>query len=303
MGKSAPAAPPTPDYVGAAQAQGQANKETAIAQGYINNPNVYGPTGSQVVTFGANNQPTITQSLTPTAQATFEAQQRVQKALSNLGEQGIGTAQSVLGKAFQPTVGALQTQLDTSNLAQMPVNAGTTGQEAILSRLEPTLTRRSNQLEQTLANQGLTLGGEAYRNAKLDEARAQNDLLSQAALQGIGLDTSARAQGFNEAQNQMAAQNAAVQQELQRQAYMRQQPLNEITGLMSGSQIQMPSFQGYQPAQITPPPIMQGALAQGQSAMDQYGIQSANYNAGNAGLYNLAGTGGMIGAKYFGLIP
>jgi hypothetical protein len=302
MGKSAPAAPPTPDYTGAAQAQGQANKETAIAQGYINNPNVYGPTGSQVVTFGANNQPTITQSLTPTAQATFEAQQRVQKALANLGEQGIGTAQGVLGKAFQPTVGALQTQLNTSNLAKMPVNAGTTGQEAILSRLEPTLTRRSNQLEQTLANQGLTVGGEAYRNAKLDEARAQNDLLTQAALQGIGLDTSARAQGFNEAQNQMAAQNAAIQQELQRQAYMRQQPLNEITGLMSGSQIQMPMFQGYSPAQIGQTPIMQGALAQGQSAMDQYGIQSANANAQNAGLYNLMGTAGGLGAKYFGLI-
>ena len=302
MGKSAPAAPPTPDYTGAAQAQGQANKETAIAQGYINNPNVYGPTGSQVVTFGANNQPTITQSLTPTAQATFEAQQRVQKALSNLGEQGIGTAQNVLGKAFQPTVGALQTQLDTSNLAKMPVNAGTTGQEAIMSRLEPTLTRRSNQLEQTLANQGLTLGGEAYRNAKLDESRAQNDLLSQAALQGIGLDTNARAQGFNEAQNQMSAQNAAVQQELQRQAYMRQQPLNEITGLMSGSQIQMPTFQGYSPAQIGQTPIMQGALAQGQSAMDQYGIQSANANAQNAGLYNLMGTAGGLGAKYFGLV-
>jgi hypothetical protein len=302
MGKSAPAAPPTPDYTGAAQAQGQANKETAIAQGYINNPNVYGPTGSQVVTFGANNQPTITQSLTPTAQATFEAQQRVQKALANLGEQGIGTAQGVLGKAFQPTVGALQTKLDTSNLAKMPVNAGTTGQEAIMSRLEPTLTRRSNQLEQTLANQGLTVGGEAYRNAKLDEARAQNDLLTQAALQGIGLDTSARAQGFNEAQNQMAAQNAAIQQELQRQAYMRQQPLNEITGLMSGSQIQMPMFQGYSPAQIGQTPIMQGALAQGQSAMDQYGIQSANANAQNAGLYNLMGTAGGLGAKYFGLI-
>jgi hypothetical protein len=302
MGKSAPAAPPTPDYTGAAQAQGQANKETAIAQGYINNPNVYGPTGSQVVTFGANNQPTITQSLTPTAQATFEAQQRVQKALSNLGEQGIGTAQGVLGKAFQPTVGALQTQLDTSNLAQMPVNAGTTGQEAILSRLEPTLTRRSNQLEQTLANQGLTLGGEAYRNAKLDESRAQNDLLTQAALQGIGLDTSARTLGFNEAQAKLAAENQAKLSAFQQDITKRQYPINEIAALMSGSQLTTPQFQSFAGSQIAPAPITASQMANNQNMMDLYGIQSANANAGNAGLYNVLGTVGGLGAKkLFGL--
>lgn len=301
MGKSAPAAPPTPDLIGQAKVQGEANKETAITQGYINNPNVYGPTGSQTVTFGANNQPTITQTLTPEAQKTFEAQQRVQRALANLGEKGVSTAENVLGQGFKPTVGALQTKFDTSNLPPLPVNADTTAQEAIMSRLEPTLTRRSNQLEQTLANQGLTVGGEAYRNAKLDEARAQNDLLTQAALQGINLGTGIRAQGFNEEAARVAAENAAKQQQLQTEAYLRQQPLNEITGLMSGSQIMMPSFQGYQPAQITPPPIMQGALAQNQAAMDQYGIQSANYNAGNAGLYNLLGTAGTIGAKAYGI--
>lgn len=288
MGKDAPSAPPAPDYTGAAQAQGAANVETARASAKLSNPNIYGPLGTQLVSYEGD-IPTVRQTLTPSAQSTLEAQQRVQRSLANLGEQGIGTAQSVLGKAFQPTVGGLQTQIDTSNLAQMPVNAGTTAQEAIMSRLEPTLTRRSNQLEQNLANQGLTLGGEAYRNAKLDEARAQNDLLTQAALQGIGVDTSARAQGFNEAQNTMAAQNAALQQELQRQAYMRQQPLNEITGLMSGSQIQMPQFQAYQGQNIQAPPIMQAAQAQNAAALQNYGLQSANYNAANQGLYGLGG--------------
>ena len=45
---------------------------------------------------------------------------------------------------------------------------------------------------------------------------------------------------------------------------------------------------------------MQGAMAQGQAAMDQYGIQSANANAQNAGLYGMLGTaGGLAGMKYF----
>lgn len=51
MGKDA-STPSTPDYAGAAQAQGAANVETARAQGRMNNPNVYTPYGSQTVTWG-----------------------------------------------------------------------------------------------------------------------------------------------------------------------------------------------------------------------------------------------------------
>jgi len=294
FGGSQPAAPAVPDYAGAAAAQGAANKETAIAQGYINNPNVYTPAGSQLVTFNpTTNQPTIRQTLTPTAQETFDTQQRVQKLLASLGETGGKTAQDVISNAFSPTGTAgqgLQTRLDLSSLAQMPVNAGMTGQQAIMSRLEPQLQRQQAAMENQLANQGITPGSEAYRTAQTQAAQNRNDLLSQAALQGISLDTGARAQGFNEQQAQMAAQNAAQQQELSRQLAMRQQPLNEITGLLSGSQIQMPQFQGYQAAQVAPAPIFAGAQAQGQAAMNQYGIQQAQQNA------NMAGLGGLLGA-------
>lgn len=48
----APAPPPTPDYRGAAEAQGKANVDAAITQGKINNPNVINPYGSQTVTWG-----------------------------------------------------------------------------------------------------------------------------------------------------------------------------------------------------------------------------------------------------------
>lgn len=299
MGKSAPAAPAPPDYAGAATAQGAANEATARLQGRLNNPNVSGPLGGQTVTFGSNDQPTITQTLTPDALAALQAQQRVQKSLANLGEQGIGTAQTALSTPFSPNSPALQTSIDTSNLAKMPVNAGTTGQEAIMARLQPQIERMDAQTRTRLANQGLVPGGEAYSNAMMDVNRQKNDLLSQAAIQGIGLDTGARAQGFNEASAQLGTQNAAQQAELQRQSFLRQQPLNEITGLMSGSQIQMPQFQGYQPTNIAPAPIFAGAQATGQAAMDAYGIQSANANAQNAGLYGALGTAGGLAAMKF----
>jgi len=284
----------TVDPTAAAKAQGAANVETAIKQGYINNPNVYSPAGTQLVTFDpSTNQPTVRQTLTPTAQTTFDTQQRVQQLLAKLGETGATTAQDVLNKPFTPSgtaAGPLQTRLDLSNLAQMPVNAGMTGQQAIMARLEPQLQRQQAAMENQLANQGITPGSEAYRTAQTQAAQNRNDLLSQAALQGIGLDTGARAQGFNEQQAQMAAQNAADLQERQRQLAERQGPLNEITGLLSGSQIQMPQFQGYQPAQVAPAPIFAGAQAANQNALTQYGINAAQQNA------NMSGFGSLLGA-------
>src|SRR3990167_4982910 len=56
MGKSA-STPPAPDYIGAANAQGAANQQAAQQTGYINNPNIYNPYGSQTVSWGAPNTP------------------------------------------------------------------------------------------------------------------------------------------------------------------------------------------------------------------------------------------------------
>lgn len=313
----APAAPPAPDYAGAAVAQGASNKETAIQQGYLNNPNVRGPLGGQTVTFDSTtNQPTITQNLTPQAQQTLEAQQRVQGALSNLGEKGIGNAQKTFATEFQPNLPGIQTNvgptdvqkgLDLSNVAQMPVNAGSTGQEAIMSRLAPQLERQQKSTAQNLANQGLVPGGEAYTNAMRDQSNAQNDLLTQAALQGIGLDTAANQQGFNQALSTQSATNSANAQDLNQrlaaaqfgntaqgqslaqQLQLRNQPLNEITGLMSGSQLQMPQFQGYTPTNITPAPIFAGAQAAGANALQNYGLQNASSNANMGALGSLGG--------------
>jgi len=293
-GSSSPSPVQTYDPVAAANAQGAVNKETAITQGYINNPNIYTPAGSQLVTFDpTTNQPTVKQTFTPTAQETFDTQQRVQKILARLGETGTTTAQNILSKPFSPTgtaAGPLQTRIDTSNLAKMPVNAGTTGQEAIMARLAPQLERRQASLENQLANQGITPGSEAYRTAQTQEAQNRNDLLSQAALSGISLDTGARAQGFNEANATMSAQNAADAAELARQYQERTQPLNEITGLLGGSKIDTPTFQAYNPAQLTPAPVFAGAQAANQNALTQYGINSAQQNA------NMSGFGSLLGA-------
>ena len=494
-------------------------------------PGAAAPTREQFTTDA--DTPTITQYLTPEAQKTLDAQQRVQLALANLGEQGIGRVNEIFGKPFEfkgpelqtslggygqvqgapnlesygraganvapqfvnygpiagqygmaqagpaggqygmaggnvaqqaagagpsagqfgmqqggPAAGQLQTSLNTSNLAAMPINAGTTAQQAIMARLQPQLESQRAQLETQLTNQGLVRGGEAYNAAMQEQAQRENDLLSQAALQGINLDLAARQQGLGEAQalgqfgnqaqlaqfgmgqqaaqasnqaaaanfaqaqaaqqlaNQAAAQNfaqgvtgqqlqnqaiaqnfaqnqaaneaynsavqqnmamgmsaaaaqnaaaqqvyaqqmgvanlanaaigqnqqtalaqmqaqnaaqnqaynqalqaaqfgnTAQQQALQQQLGLYNQPLNQISALMSGSQLQMPQFQGYQGANVAAAPIFQAGQAQNQYNMDVYNAQQAAANQGMAGLFGLGGSllGGPLGGSAGGFL-
>ena len=368
--------PPVPDYAAAAQQQGAANIEAARATAKLGNPNIYGPLGSQTISYEGD-IPTIRQSLTPDAQATLGAQQGVERSLAELGQQGVAQAKEILGTPFNPNLPGIDTSIaesvspvnqatynagsaqrsvagptfqqgiDTSGIAAMPVNAGMTGQQAIMSRLQPQLTQNENATRQRLANQGLVTGGEAYENEMRTMGQNRNDLELQAAAQGINLDAMMNQQGFGQAQargqfgneaqqsqfnaalqnagmgntalqqdyqNQLAAQtaqnaaaaqnfnqqlgmaqfgNTAQQQSLDQQLALRNQPLNQITGLMSGSQMQMPQFQGYQGANIAAAPIYQGVQDTFSGQMDQYGIRQAAKNATTQGLMSM---GGSLGA-------
>jgi hypothetical protein len=406
MGKSS-AAPPTPDYVGAAKQQGKDNLTAARESNIMSNPNMYTPFGTQTVTYSSptfdesgynaalekfNNtpgvnrsaytstgggggdsggggasfdqagydaavkaqgsapdraaftsgggQPTVTQTLNPQAQQTLDSQMRVQTALANLGETGIGNAKAALSQPFVPTTteiqhdfggyGAVptasnynaQTGIDTSNIAKMPINAGTTAQDLIMQRLNPTIAAGDTSFKQALANQGLAPGTAAYDAAYRNRQMGVNDLMNQAALQGINLDMSANQQGYNQAlQNAglynsamgqnfgqgMTAQgtqynqglgkaqfqNTAQQQQLAQDLALRAQPINEVIGLMGGSQIQLPQFQGYQGAAVAPAPTFAGTQAQGQANMQNYGIQQAGNNATTQGVTSLASAAAM----------
>jgi hypothetical protein len=385
MGKKA-TPPPVPDYGAAAKQQGTANLESAVATSKLSNPNTYGPLGSQVVTYGTGADqytPTIRQTLTPDAQATLEAQQGVERSLAELGQQGVAQAKTILGTPFNPNLPGIDTSIaesvspvnqatynagsaqrsvagptfqqgiDTSGIAAMPVNAGMTGQQAIMSRLQPQLTQNENATRQRLANQGLVTGGEAYENEMRTMGQNRNDLELQAAAQGINLDAMMNQQGFGQAQargqfgneaqqsqfnaalqnagmgntalqqdyqNQLAAQtaqnaaiaqnynqqlgmaqfgNTAQQQSLDQQLALRNQPLNQITGLMSGSQIQMPQFQGYQGANIAAAPIYQGVQDTFQGQMDQYALKQQSKNAGQGGMMSTLGSLGGAGMMAF----
>jgi hypothetical protein len=288
MGKKAPAPPPAPDYKGAAVEQGIANLESARATARLSNPNTYTPYGTQIVSYEGD-VPTIRQTLTPTAQKTLEAQQNVELSLANLGSQGARTASTVLDKPFSFGGPDVQTSLDLSNVAKMPVNAGMTGQEAIMQRLEPSLARQRVSTETQLINQGLRPGSEAYNNAINLLGQQETDARTQAVLQGINLDIGANQQGFGQALESGKFGNTAQQQALAEAIQLRQLPLNEITALMSGSQIQNPQFGAYSGATVQAAPIFAGTQAQGQYDMTKYAQDVSQANAATQGLYSLGG--------------
>ena len=116
MGKKTPAPPPAPDYGAAATAQGSANLKAGLQTAGISNPNIISPYGNQTVSWDMSNPdmptPTITQTLTPDAQAALNAQQRVQREFADLGSQGVANAQKILGTPFDYQGPGIQTSFD-----------------------------------------------------------------------------------------------------------------------------------------------------------------------------------------------
>ena len=294
MGKKTPAPPPAPDYGAAATAQGSANLKAGLQTAGISNPNIISPYGNQTVSWDMSNPdmptPTITQTLTPDAQAALNAQQRVQREFADLGSQGVANAQKILGTPFDyqgPGIqtsfdqgpspnygpkmgeygmaqgvdanqfgqnrginyddfeqarslgagdfgladginanefglasgmrdakyGSAQRNLNLSGVANMPVNAGMTGQQAILQRLAPQMERQREGLRTQLVNQGFRPGTEAYNRAMEQQGQQENDMFTQAAMQGIGLDMSANEQGFGQAATAAGLYNQGLGQD------------------------------------------------------------------------------------------
>lgn len=267
--KSSP--PPTPDYAGAAEKTAAGNLEAAKYATKANRVNQYTPYGN--LTYQENGDGTWnqTQTLTPQAQATLDKQMALSDKYADTASQGFDKVQGLLSNP----------ELDMSQLPSRALNVGQTAQEAIMSRLQPQLAQQEEALRTRLANQGITLGSDAYGKEMTAQGQRGNDLQLQAALQGISLDQANRASA------------------LQEQAYVQDRPLNLVNALRSGAQVQSPQFQSYYNQGQTSGPNYSGAVQQ------QYGAELDNVNAQNAqtsammsGLFGVGmGLAGLPGAS------
>lgn len=250
-------APPPPDYAAAAEKTAKGNLEAAKYATRANRINQYTPYGSLTYEYkpeydaeGKETGGGWTQrmNLDPRAQATLDKQMALSDKYADVAGIGFDKARSIFENP----------QLDESQLPQRAINVGQTAQEAILSRLNPTLERDEEALRQRLANQGIALGSTAYGREMALQGQRGTDLRMQAALQGINLDQANRA--------------AALQE-----AYTKQsRPLDLINALRTGAQVQNPQFQQFAQQQTTTGPDML------KSAQLGYEGQLGLFNAGQA---------------------
>jgi hypothetical protein len=259
-----------------------------------------------------------TMKLSPQAQATLDAQMAMDKQYADIAQTGLGKARGLLEDPNLDFSKLPELQgLDLSTLPQAPINAGQTAQQAIMSRLQPTLQQRENELAQRLANQGITLGSEAYQREMNLAGQNRNDLELQAAREGITLDQAARMNALNEQNLRYGNQADMRGRLLQEQAMQKDRPLNLINALRSGAQVQNPTFQPYamqsgvQQANVAGADLLGAAKSQYQAEVDRVNAQ----NAGTAGLLGgiagigmgLAGLpmagGGSVGGNLISKIP
>lgn len=259
-------APAPPDYAAAARAQGGANVQSAIATALLNRPNEVTPygsrtwsqTGTMTVPGAEGNAPVSlpqyqsSVNLTPLGQERFDQEQRIISSLGDTAESGLNRVGESLAKPFSFS-GAddLQSQAES----------------AYMSRLQPQFDRGRESLKTQLATQGIDPGGEAANREYERIAFQENDAKTNAVLNAFKMRP----------------------QMLQEEMSIRNQPLNELNALRSGSQVSVPQFQNFSPTSVTAAPVMAGAQAQGNADMQAYNTDAMSGAMGMQGLFSLGG--------------
>lgn len=258
MGKSQPQAP---DPSATASAQGQWNSFTAQQQQAMNMVGqnspygslAYTQTGSTTMTDPNGKQISVPQF---TANTTLSPSQQAifdqtQKAQSNLA--GLAENQSGMLKDY------LSKPFEFNNQ-----DAANWSYDLASQRILPQQKLDTEALQRQLLQRGLRPGTEQYDSEMRRMTNAQSDQLNQLALTG-------RSQAFNEA------------------AYTRSAPINEITSLLSGSQVTQPgsTFASTPQTQV--------------GGVDYSGLVNQNYQSqlqqSNAQMGGMFGLGGALGGS------
>jgi hypothetical protein len=217
-------------------------------------------------------RPTMVQTLSPEQQALYQKQMQMKGLLGDLGIQGIESMQGLVGSP-----------VDLGGLPSVSSGADTRQRvfDAMMSRVNEDTGRQREDVNSNLVAAGFRPGSAGYDdrmnlvNRQYNDARNQAFLgAGQEAQREFGMDTQRRAQSLSELLTS------------------RQVPLNEITALMSGSQVQNPfAMPGYNATMPQGTPYMQAAQLGSNYATDLYNMQAAQAGNINQGLFGLGAAG------------
>lgn len=262
MGKNTPT-PPDPGQT--ASAQGQWNSFTAQQQQAMNMVGQnspygslsYNQTGSTTMKDPNGNDISVPQF---TANTTLSPSQqaifdKTQSAQSNLA--GLAENQSGMLKDYL----SKPFEFDNQDAADWAFDMGK-------GRILPQQKQDTEALQRQLLQRGLRPGTDQYAAEMTRLQAGQGDQLNQLALQG-------RSQAFNEA------------------AYTRSAPINEITSLLSGSQVTQPGS-----TFASTPQTQVGGVDYSGLVNSNYAQQTAANNAQMGGMFGLGGTLAAGAMKY-----
>ena len=314
----APSAPAAPDYRAAAQETAAGNLDAARAATAANRVNQVTPYGNLDYTItGADpyGNPTWTArtSLSDVGQQLLNNQNAASLGLGGAINAQLGQVQNVMGQGFNPQTAPITTNIGQANLQTSPdYQGGMAGwdraNQLLMQRLQPQMDIQQKTLDAKLANQGVVAGTEAYNRAKMGLGMQQNDLLNQAQLSGLQAGNTLFQQGMqgaqfgNQAQQQLLANqlananlgNQAQQQQFNQALTQYNMPLNTLSALRTGAQVQNPSFVNSAQQATTSGADILGASQMGYNAqMGDFNAQQAAQQNFNQGLMGLGAAGIM----------
>lgn len=260
----APDIPDPPDPKETSAAQTGTNVATAIANAWLGNVNKVGPDGTTTT-----NQSGTQKLYDPYTKQSYDVPTFTQTVTLSPEQQAIYDKQSA-AKGNLADLASQQSGFLKDYMAK-PVDLNNEATEARLmelgrQRLDPAFQQRQDQLITRLANQGIGAGSEAYDREMERFSQQQNDAYNSLLLQGRG----------------QAVQEALTE---------RNQPINEITALLSGSQVSMPQFTNNAMPQI---PTTDNAGIINANYDQQVNKAMTEYQANQGILGGLFGLGGKI---------
>lgn len=290
-----------PNFMGIANQQSQYNLNNAQQQSNLNNPNFYGPGGSQVRTRNPDGSYSVTQSLSPELQQAYTSQNQLQARLMGQANNLVGSNLSYAGLQGSP-------EFNTNGVAGIPNadadNLAKTRDSLYAQQtqyLDPQFQQAQSDLDSKLANQGVMPGSEAYNrevnNLAQTKQKAYGDARNAAIQAGgaeqsrqFGLGLQQHSTGINDALAKYNTGMQGRQQGVSEANSLHNSGFNDLTSLRSGPQVALPQYQGQTGTSIPGVDYMNAANL-GYNA--NLGISNANaaQNAGMTnGLFNLGGT-------------
>lgn len=225
-------------------------------------------------------------------------QQRQHDLENQLAQQGVMQNSDAWNRAMDDM--SRQRTFDYDQARQSAITGGGAEQSRLFG-----LGLAANQNAFNQALQGGTFANNA-QNQGYTQRATDMQLHNAAQAQGFGqslanaqLNNAAQGQAFNQGLMNANLQNAGRAQDINEIMMQRQQPLNELNALRTGSQVTAPQFTGVPQTNVAPTDVIGPINTAYQGQLAGYNAQVAQNNALTSGLFGLGSAAMMAPAGTF----